>query len=300
VAKSSLIKKEMKGMKTYRNEKHGFEIEIPENWWPAPVPIPHDEDKDLWQYGCPDEAINFEIGPLYPEPSLEGTEKDFVLFARIRGYKDLRISRIVVEGKEHVCASYFINDWMGRRWNKKYAIVLGGTEFAITATCNDPGWFSKREQDWDAIIRSFRLEAPASPADFLTEKEDHTMEKSSRPIGDNTQNVSGGGAEIDESSDITALEQMIKDAEAQLNQVKSKRIAALIPIAISAGIVIHMALKIPLSEYYVIIALAGLLYFGLNIWRFYNAQKQKDEIDAKLSKYREKMEELSSSSTGAG
>jgi hypothetical protein len=82
--------------------------------------------------------------------------------------------------------------------------------------------------------------------------------------------------------------------------VKIKRNAALIPIAISVGIVIHMALKIPLNENYVIIAFAGLLYFGLNIWRFYNAQKQKDEIEATLNKYRGKKAEITSTSTTVG
>ncbi len=162
-------------MKTYRNEKHGFEIEIPDDW--SPAPIPNTSKKDLWQYGCREEAMNFEIGPLYPEPSLDDTEKAFALFTRYRGFSDVKISRIMVAGKEHVCASYFINDWMGRRWNKKYAIVLGRTEFAITATCNDPDWFAKREQDWDTIIQSFRLLAPEKLAVPFTEKENRVLEQ---------------------------------------------------------------------------------------------------------------------------
>jgi hypothetical protein len=186
------------------------------------------------------------------------------------------------------------------RWNKKYAIVQGGTEFAITATCNDPGWFNKREKDWDAIIRSFHRVPPSVPADPPREQENKALEIMRRRMSDNSQNVGEGGTEIDESLDIPALEQMIRDAEAQLNQVKIKRNAALIPIAISAGIVIHMALKIPLNENYVIIAFAGLLYFGLNIWRFYNAEKQKDEIEATLNKYRGKKAEITSTSTTVG
>ena len=153
-------------MKTYQNEKHGFEIDIPENWSPPPAiaykiagilsgPMPRGLQKDVFQYGCAEEAFNFEIAPLFPEPLLEDTDREFQLFARDRGYSNLVLGRITVAGKEHVCASYFINDNMGKRWNKKYMLVFGGMEFAITATCNDPQFFVAREKDWDAIIQTF-------------------------------------------------------------------------------------------------------------------------------------------------
>jgi hypothetical protein len=148
----------MAGMKTYRNEKFGFEIELPEHWRPAPVP--KDFRGEMLQYGCPDEAINFEIGPITPEPALVQTERDFTQYATTRNYAGLKLGRILIAGKEHVCASYSIHDALGDRWNKKYMIVLGGLEYALTATCSTPEWFAQREADWDAIVGTFRLLAP--------------------------------------------------------------------------------------------------------------------------------------------
>lgn len=168
-------------MKTYRNEKHGFEIDMPEEWSPVPAvafgllsrlsgTTKGGVSKDCFQYGCYEEAFNFEIGPLFPEPLLSDTEREFTLYAQNRGFKGLEFGRIMVGGKEHVCAHYYIDDKMGRRWNKKYMIVFGGIEYTITGTCNDPQWFVKREKDWDTIVRTFHLLAPVDDSINVTPK----------------------------------------------------------------------------------------------------------------------------------
>jgi tetratricopeptide (TPR) repeat protein len=175
------ISQSMMGMKTYRNEKHGFEIDIPETWSPVSslaykltgalyAQNPPGVKKDCFQYGNYDEAFNFEIGSLFPEPLLDDTEVEFRLYAQIRGFTDLRFGRLMVAGKEHVCASYFVKDNMGIRWNKKYMIVFGGVEYTLTGTCNDQNYFTKREKGWDAIIQSFRLLKPVDDSANFTYK----------------------------------------------------------------------------------------------------------------------------------
>jgi tetratricopeptide (TPR) repeat protein len=140
--------------RTYRNEEQGFEIDIPKTWRHSP--IPRSGPGDVAQYGCYEEAFNFLAGPLSPEPPLDETERDFRKFVISKGYTELAFSRIKVAGKEHVCASYCIRDEIGERWNKKYMIVLGGTEYTITGTSDIKDWFVEREQAWDAIVRTFR------------------------------------------------------------------------------------------------------------------------------------------------
>jgi len=162
------------GMKTYRNDRHGFEIDVPENW-SAPdnpriiervlEPMPLADPHDAFQLGCMDEAFNFVINPLGIEPSLEDTELEFTIWAQDHRFHDVEFGRITVVNRDHVWARYRIEGQMGTRWNKKYMIVLNATEYSITGTCNDPQWFAGREQAWDAIVESFRLLTPIDDPD---------------------------------------------------------------------------------------------------------------------------------------
>ncbi len=154
------------GIKTYRNDRHGFEIDIPEDWSASDDaeivervlgPIPLTDPHDSFQFGRRDEAFNFVINPLCLEPSLEDTEFEFTIYAQDHAFHDLKFGRITVGNREHVCAHYRIEDQLGIRWNKKYMIVFGGTEYSITGTCNTAECFANREQSWDTIVKSFRL-----------------------------------------------------------------------------------------------------------------------------------------------
>ncbi len=144
-------------MKTFHSEQLGFEIDIPDEWELAPNYST--SPKVFFQLGCYAEAFNFEVGPLFPERLLEYTEYEFRQYAHQHSFHELVFGRIIVAGKQHVCAHYHVLDGQGERWNKKYMLVFGATEYAVTGTCNDPQYFARREKDWDAIISTFRLMA---------------------------------------------------------------------------------------------------------------------------------------------
>lgn len=155
-------------MKTYRDKKYNFEIDMPEEWRRASSlglgimeilsePNPNEPQKYFFQYGCYNEAFNFEIGRLFPEPTVQETERQFTLYARMRRFTHLKFGGIMVNHKEHVWAKYYVQDRLGERWNKKYMIVFGETEYTITATCSEEAWVIRREGEWNSIIQSFRL-----------------------------------------------------------------------------------------------------------------------------------------------
>jgi hypothetical protein len=113
----------------------------------------------------------------------------------------------------------------------------------------------------------------------------------------NLPNAKNKSAEIDNKMDIEELERKIKNGEALLINVESKRMAGWIPLILSLGLVIAMFIKIPRGGIYVIITGCGLLYLGFNIWRLYSAEKQKKETESELKEYRDKKAELQAAIT---
>jgi hypothetical protein len=106
------------------------------------------------------------------------------------------------------------------------------------------------------------------------------------------------GAEIDNITDIEELEEKIKGGEALLIQAESKRTGGWLPLIISLGIVIYMAMKIPRYGFiYVLFTGLGLLYLGFNIWRLFSADKQKKKTESELKEYRDRKAKLQASLT---
>jgi hypothetical protein len=162
-------------MKTYRNDKLGFEIDVPEAWSLASgrmplVPAAMFALKSGWvpgvevQFVDADENVNISIEPMVPEPPPDVTELMFRLYAQDMGYAQCQFGRITVGGRQHTWARYVL---AGEVWSKKYMLVLGGNGYAITAACQGEQLFAQREKVWDAVASSFRLLAPGKHDDAV-------------------------------------------------------------------------------------------------------------------------------------
>jgi tetratricopeptide (TPR) repeat protein len=137
-------------MRTYRNDKLGFEMDVPEEW---PRPSALDTDGVLFDR-TPIEKFNILVGPRLPERLQEYTEFEFRQYIQKQGFTDLDFGRTSVGGRDHVWARYRMGDGT---WAKKYMLVFAGIEYAITASSYDRQMFAEREGIWDAVVRSFRL-----------------------------------------------------------------------------------------------------------------------------------------------
>ena len=138
----------------YRNQEHGFQIDLPEMWrGPGVIGRLISGERNPSLRCGPGEAFNFEVGPLHPEPALSHTEREFSDNARSQGYSQLHFGRIRVEGKDHVWAKYRMPQGL---WTKKYMVVLDGVEYCMTASATNQQWFEQREPIWDRTVATFR------------------------------------------------------------------------------------------------------------------------------------------------
>ena len=142
-------------MKNYRNEKHGFEMNVPEEWLLSRWGKYQTATRKTIDFGCKYyEEFIMQILQLNTEPSHEQTENDFRREAQSSNYTELEFGRILIEDKEHVWVRYY----SGRgTWNKKYFIVAPGIEYDIKATCFYKNKLLEREKIWDTVVTSFHL-----------------------------------------------------------------------------------------------------------------------------------------------
>jgi tetratricopeptide (TPR) repeat protein len=137
-------------MKSYRNNELGFEINSPDEWPTPTVPSPNSI-----VFNCtPVERFNFIVGPLIPERLLEYTQGEFIQYAKSRGYTGVETGQIIVENRNYAWGRYNMGN---ENWAKKYMLVFGGIEYAITASCLGKKTLLEKEKQWDVVVKSFRL-----------------------------------------------------------------------------------------------------------------------------------------------
>ena len=150
----------------YRNEKYGFEIDLPSGWGITSgfsrIPVilsnvildanilEEFSDGDKQYLNIVVEIFQIEIPP-------DVNEQIFTLQAKKMNYTDVQFGRISVCGQVHACVSYVMNQ---KGWLKKYLIVLNGYGYALTASCPLEHRNPKIEETWDNIARSLRLLNP--------------------------------------------------------------------------------------------------------------------------------------------
>lgn len=102
-------------MKTYRNEQHGFEIDVPETWnLPKGDAIKTPFGESI-AFGCDtNEDFNFQIGQSTPE-SLDQPEREFRRYAQVKQYSGLELGRIAVGDGNHIWALIIRDLEIGRR-----------------------------------------------------------------------------------------------------------------------------------------------------------------------------------------
>jgi hypothetical protein len=156
-------------METYRNEKYGFEIDMPDEWFLYTGTLPllptilfaivngWIPKVDVEFSTGPNEYINIAVEIIRPEPSPQFLEYFFSQYAQQMNFADCMFGRIFVGQKEHVWARYQMPNNV---WSKKYMIILNGVGYAISASCSGKEMIIRREKSWDEIAASLRLLKP--------------------------------------------------------------------------------------------------------------------------------------------
>jgi elongation factor Tu len=155
-----------KPVTTYRNDKHGFALDLPTGWTissgvsriPFILSNLINRANILEEFSYHNqEYLNIVVELMQPEIPPDINELIFTLRAQEMNYTEIQFGRIEVGGRTHAWVRYVMNR---KGWLKKYMIVLNGYGYALTASCPMEHRSPTTEATWDCIAASFRLNKP--------------------------------------------------------------------------------------------------------------------------------------------
>ena len=150
-------------MKVYRNEKLGFEMDVPDEWSMSVSREHHLLSCDLVIFVSEYyEEFKIEIEKLNYEPSPEQVKNKYRKLSRKNNYTSLSFGKIVVAEKEHIWARYYQG---GGKWTKNYEIFISGFLYTFIANCFVQYMLLDREKVWDGVVSSFH-NLPSQPSDL--------------------------------------------------------------------------------------------------------------------------------------
>ena len=145
------------GVKTYRNEEQGFAIDVPEAWV-LPTANPYRSflgNRSYLVAGRRKPSIYRSDRSCRNPPSLISSNANSVPMLNATVHRSATFGRVEALKANNTCGRAIT--WGREGAGRKYLLVLGATEYAVTATCFDPGMLVKKEKVWDEIVKSFHL-----------------------------------------------------------------------------------------------------------------------------------------------
>jgi hypothetical protein len=149
-------------MSQYSNERWGFELTLPEGWSAVGGGFLRKvllRDRGIWFHGPAGERLVIHPGPLLQKLDFSAFRTSFQQYLSTRGYNNVRFGILSAAGGEQNAACYSL---LSGQVRKKYSVVVGNTEFAISAELGrgdiDDDDILEREELYDRLVLSMRVQ----------------------------------------------------------------------------------------------------------------------------------------------
>ena len=152
-------------METFRNERYGFEIDLPDDWsYSSPGLLKRllgfgkkqFTFRGPWGYYL--HLLVSSLASFEPEYNFSENVSMFKAYASRCGYTEVECGTIKVKNRDHFWSRYRIG---GRLLTKKYTIILQRREYVITCRLGlgdvEDKEIKEKERRYDRIVSTFRL-----------------------------------------------------------------------------------------------------------------------------------------------